>query len=253
MLADKDASEAKRSEAEAKVAEWSTKWGFTSAAVAEFFKILGEQNVPDERIPARLIEVATHFAQTRDALAALEPDDPKAAALATSAKQALDGGRLAEADRLLDQAKEIELAALRQARELKQKAQQAEDRHALNAAKLVSGQGSIALTQLRYRDAAQHFKNAAELVPASLPDEVASYLHSQADALYREGEERGDNAALKQSIEVWRLVLDKRTRERVPLDWAMTQNNLGNALRSSASARAARRGWRRRSPPIARR
>ena len=94
---------------------------------------------------------------------------------------------------------------------------------------------------------------------------------------------------------------EERTRERVPLDWAMTQNNLGIALRSprrarerhgaaggggrrlsrgaggthpraraarlgddaeqsrhcaperSASARAARRGWRRRSPPIARR
>ena len=211
--------------------------GLHVAAVAEFFKIVGEQDVPDEKIPARLIEVATHFAQTRDVLAALEPDDPKAAALAASAKQALDGGRLAEADRLLDQAKEIELAALRQAREFKQKAQQAEDRHALNAAKLVSGQGSIALTQLRYRDAAQHFKNAAELVPASLPDEVASYLHSQAGALYREGDERGDNAALKQSIEVWRLVLDKRTRERVPLDWAVTQNNLGNALRTAWRAR----------------
>ena len=28
----------------------------------------------------------------------------------------------------------------------------------------------------------------------------------------------------------YRLALEERTRERVPLDWAMTQNNLGNAL-----------------------
>jgi tetratricopeptide (TPR) repeat protein len=27
-----------------------------------------------------------------------------------------------------------------------------------------------------------------------------------------------------------RVALEERTRERVPLDWAMTQNNLGNAL-----------------------
>jgi hypothetical protein len=27
-----------------------------------------------------------------------------------------------------------------------------------------------------------------------------------------------------------RLALEERTRERVPLDWAMTQNNLGTAL-----------------------
>ena len=82
---------------------------------------------------------------------------------------------------------------------------------------------------------------------------MANYLHSQADALYREGDERGDNAALKQSIEIWRLVLDKRTRERAPLDWAETQDNLGAALWSLGERRAARRGWRRRSKSIARR
>jgi len=110
----------------------ATKFGFTSSAVGEFFKILGEQNVPEEKVPTRLIEIASHFAQTRDELAALEPDDPHATELAHSAKQALESGRLAEADALLDQAKEGELAALRQAHELKQKAQEAEDRHALN-------------------------------------------------------------------------------------------------------------------------
>ena len=28
----------------------------------------------------------------------------------------------------------------------------------------------------------------------------------------------------------YRAALEERTRERLPLDWAMTQNNLGNAL-----------------------
>jgi tetratricopeptide (TPR) repeat protein len=59
---------------------------------------------------------------------------------------------------------------------------------------------------------------------------VTPRLARQADALYREGDERGDNAALKQSIETWHLVLQQRPRDRVPLDWAMTQMNLGNAL-----------------------
>jgi tetratricopeptide (TPR) repeat protein len=241
-LSDKDASEEHRRQAEAKAAELATKLGFTSAAVVEFFKILGEQSVPDEKVPVRLIDVATHFAQTRDELAALEPDDPHAAELTRSAKGALDSGRLTEADALLDQAKEGELAALRQARELKQKAQEAEDRHALNAAKLLAGRGNIALTQLRYRDAAEHFRQASSLVPAGHPDETAGYLDSQADALYREGDERGDNAALERSIETWHLVLQQRPRDRVPLQWATTQNNLGIALsrlggRESGTAR----------------
>jgi hypothetical protein len=52
--------------AETKAAELAQKLGFTASAVAEFFKILGEQNVPEEKIPARLTEIATHFTQTRD-------------------------------------------------------------------------------------------------------------------------------------------------------------------------------------------
>src|SRR6516162_7312859 len=100
------------------------------------------------------------------------------------------------------------------------------------AAKLTAGRGNIALTQLRYIDAADRFKEAAAYVPTGHPDEKAGYLDSQADALYRQGDEKGDNAALKQSIEIWHLVLAERTRERVPLDWASTQTNLGNALRT---------------------
>ena len=33
-----------------------------------------------------------------------------------------------------------------------------------------------------------------------------------------------------QAEEAYRAALEELTRERVPLDWAMTQNNLGNAL-----------------------
>ncbi len=233
IFADQMAATAEaRAKAEAKAAELAQQLGFTSSAVGEFFKILGEQNVSAEKIPARLIEVATHFAQTRDELAALEPDDPQAAALVRSAKQALETGRLAEADDLLNRAKEAELAAFRQAREFEQKAREAMDRHALNAAKLLAGRGDIALTQLRYPDAAQHFKQAAALVPAGHSDETANYLQNEADAAYRQGDEQGDNNYLKQSIEIWHVVLQYRTRDRIPTGWAMTQTNLGNALES---------------------
>jgi tetratricopeptide (TPR) repeat protein len=219
-----------RVRAEAKAADLAQKLGFTSSAVAEFFTILGEQNVPEEKIPARLIEIATHFAQTRDELAALEPDDPQAAKLANLAKQALDAGRLTEADKLLDQAKDAELAAFRQARELAQKAQEAADRHALTAAKLLASRGNIALTQLHYADAAGAFKEAATLVPPGHLDVTADLLDNESGALYRQGDERGDNTALKQSVEIWHVVLGYRTRDRRPLDWAMTETNLGAAL-----------------------
>jgi tetratricopeptide (TPR) repeat protein len=174
------------------------------------------------------------ISQTRGELAALTPDDPHAAELARSAREAFDSGRLTEPDALLDRAKEAVLGALRQAHQLKQKAQEAEERHALNAAKLLGGRGNIALTQLRYVDAAEHFKQAASLVPSGNPDETAAYFQEQAFALYRQGGERGDNAALEQSVEIWRHILQYRSRDRVPLDWAATQVNLGAALEELA-------------------
>jgi tetratricopeptide (TPR) repeat protein len=39
-------------------------------------------------------------------------------------------------------------------------------------------------------------------------------------------------ARLEEAVDAFRDALKERTRERVPLDWAMTQNNLGNALQT---------------------
>jgi tetratricopeptide (TPR) repeat protein len=128
--------------------------------------------------------------------------------------------RLAEADTLLDLAGKAELAAF----------QKAKERHALRAAKLLAGRGEIALRQGRYSDSVEHFKEAAALVPDGHPAQSADYLGRQAEALYREGCERGDNSALNRSIETWRIVLQYRPRDRVPLDWAATQHGLGNVL-----------------------
>ena len=44
----------------------------------------------------------------------------------------------------------------------------------------------------------------------------------------------------------FREALQELTRERVPPDWAVAQNNLGNALRCWGYARVGRRGWRKR-------
>jgi tetratricopeptide (TPR) repeat protein len=46
------------------------------------------------------------------------------------------------------------------------------------------------------------------------------------------GEQAGDNLALEEAEAAYRAALEERTRDRVPLDWAMTQNALGNALQA---------------------
>jgi hypothetical protein len=44
------------------------------------------------------------------------------------------------------------------------------------------------------------------------------------------GERESGTARLEQAVTAYRKALEERTQQRVPLDWAMTQNNLGQAL-----------------------
>jgi hypothetical protein len=72
-------------------------------------------------------------------------------------------------------------------------------------------------------------------------------------ALSTIGDQAGDNKALTEAVAAYRAALEERTRDRVPLDWAQTQNNLGIALwtlgeRESGTRRLEDPCW-----PIARR
>ena len=56
------------------------------------------------------------------------------------------------------------------------------------------------------------------------------------------GERESATARLEEAVAAYRAALEEYTRERAPLDWATTQNNLGNALwalgaRESGTAR----------------
>jgi hypothetical protein len=41
---------------------------------------------------------------------------------------------------------------------------------------------------------------------------------------------RFGTARLEEAVAAYRAALEEQARDRVPLDWAATQNNLGNAL-----------------------
>src|SRR3974377_501800 len=83
--------------------------------------------------------------------------------------------------------------------------------HYLEAARLfqeagtpVPAGGGLAMTELHYLEAARLFKEAATLVPAGHEGERLNYLNAEANALYRQGDEFGDNAAALSAIERYR-------------------------------------------------
>ncbi|MBF0625458.1 MAG: tetratricopeptide repeat protein [Magnetococcales bacterium] len=84
---------------------------------------------------------------------------------------------------------------------------------------------------LRYRAAATLFADAARRAASVHETKELDSLHREAMAWQAQGNEFGDNPALETAIDRWRALLLRRPRQQVPLVWAMTQNNLGSALR----------------------
>ena len=198
------------------ITELEGKLGVSAGALKAFFRTLGEAEVPPERQEGKLVEIAERYKQLIAQVAAAPGDDPEVAKLKGEVKAALDAGQLERADDLLARVQAAQDAAL--------------ERRQLDAATTAAQRGEIALTRLRYRDAAEHFAAAARRVPPGHEQQSLAYLDREASALYRQGDEFGDNPALAEAIDRYQGLLKQRTRERVPLQWAMTQNNLGTAL-----------------------
>ena len=102
----------------------------------------------------------------------------------------------------------------------------------LGAASSTAAEGDVALTERNYSGRRSCSAKRLKMFPPVMQRVRGGILLRQADALYQQGDERGDNAALRSSIEVYQRALADYLRSQVPLDWAMTQNNLGIALRA---------------------
>jgi tetratricopeptide (TPR) repeat protein len=212
------------------IAELEAKLDLNQRQVRAALDILGEKDIPPERLAAKLVEIAERFKAFQAEALAQPGDDAKVAALKAEAQKAIEAGDLAKADALLAGV-ESEQRSMR-------------DRDAANLAETSGRRADIALARLQYSEAAHHFANAAAALPADSTHEEKriGYLASEADALYRQGDEFGDNDALRAAIKRCNRLISLNPRERVPLNWAMTQNNLGTVLstlggRQSGAAR----------------
>ena len=85
---------------------------------------------------------------------------------------------------------------------------------------------------MRYAEAATHFANAAAVFPpnSAYEDKRIGYLTREANALYRQGSELGENDALRGSIGRFKKLVEMTPRARVPRAWISIQNSLGVAL-----------------------
>ena len=178
-----------------KIVDISKTLGVTEEAAKTLLKIVGEDaNIPGDKLAEALSKVAGDYKRLQAQVAALNPDNPTARKLVDEAKPEIDAGHFARAHELLREATQAQIAAAQEARKLKEQAQQAEDAQMLGAAGSTAAEGDGALTERRYAEAAELFGQAAGYVPSGHTGEHGGYLQRQADALYRQGDERGDES-----------------------------------------------------------
>ena len=78
---------------------------------------------------------------------------------------------------------------------------------------------------------AEKLRTLVANLPASMgPDERGLLERSYAVAELAIGNQRGDSEALERAVAAYRDALNEFTQDRVPLEWARTQSNLGVAL-----------------------
>jgi tetratricopeptide (TPR) repeat protein len=97
---------------------------------------------------------------------------------------------------------------------------------------LLARRGWVACLQLRYHEAAAFYTRAAKAVAAFDQPSSCRYALAAAQALLDQGTRFGDSQALLAAFERYSFAAELAPRDRAPLDWATTQNGLGNALQT---------------------
>lgn len=169
------------------------------AQVVAFLKVAGEADVPPDGIAQALSEFAARYKELLAQVAAAPSSDPAIVTLKADARKALEDGDLDRADAILADVQAI------QDRAAAQQARQAVTTRAERAA--------IARANLQYPKAAALFAEAASRLPAGENEERLGYLVEEADVLYRQGDEFGDNRALELAADRYRALLRLHAHE----------------------------------------
>ena len=209
--------------------------GIPVAALAEVLRAFGEDEVGADpsHISERLLEWADQYLDLLGRLGRITPDDPRVGRLLQQATEPISSGKFDVAEARLSEAEAMASAASTGEQDLAGCTR-------ARAASIRADRAAIARLRLDYRAAAAHLAAAATMVQDTMS--AWRYRFQQAEALYNQGSEFGDNRALLEAISVYREALRCMFREQMPLDWAQTQNNLGAALaalgeRESGTAR----------------
>jgi hypothetical protein len=206
------------------VKEIGTRESVALPALTGIAQALLQSNAPSADFANRLAAKASDYREIEARLTRIGGGgDAAVGTLRAQAAHAVHAARYDLADRLLGQAEEIDLGAVRE------QVPNLDERKA-SAAETRAERGQIEELRCNYRAAAGHYAAAATCLPeADLPGRWRQVLH-QAEALARQEAEQGDKSALDEALNLHAYCLSLSPRERASKDWAFTQNFFGGLL-----------------------
>lgn len=199
--------------------------GVPMAALYGILNALGAKDVPED--PAQLEKLlksqAEKLKKMMEEREALTSDDPEIRRLSEAADKAIKEGAIETARKLLDEAvKRVEATA-----STVDAAEEAVKKKRLADAAVYARRGEASTLASAHLSSAQDFEKAFSLVEKWDDKLKWNYKNLQAEALRAHGYEKGDNAALKQSIAAYEQLFTFIASGKRNAEWARTRNNMG--------------------------
>jgi len=154
--------------------------GITEAALNQFFKELGRNNIPPEALDHELRDIAKNYLDLKAKLATFSSEDPEVAKLTQQARQAVEAVNFPLAERLFNEASQRDEQAA-------QHLQQVATVRLTSAAAAQAANGDLQVVQLNFVSAQAYYKKAMELLPQSDKEHRGQYLMSLGYSLQEAG------------------------------------------------------------------
>jgi len=223
-LAERGVAPAAAAPQAAEIARLSAENDLTRGAVETFLKDIGAAGAEPAEYAARFGQIAGRY---RALLAEAERRTNLPAAQEAErarARDAILAGDLDAAEAIL-RGLEARIAAVRREQ------QEVFEQSCRDEAGVKAERAALAKTRLRHREAAALYEEAAGLLGFDAEAAWARLMEAGI-ALYDQGAEFGENAALVEAIALYDRALVLAPRSTRARDWARTQNNLGIALQT---------------------
>ncbi|CAK8721319.1 hypothetical protein GMJAKD_10520 [Candidatus Electrothrix aarhusensis] len=155
---------------------YAEEFGVTKSALASFFRILEQEQVPAWELDSKLREIAMRHKELLERFNTISSDAPEVRNLKAQAKDAIEDGRFAEAEDLLAQARERDRLAVARMKENIAEQQTAVEKRQLSEAESCAEQAQLQEMQYRYAKAAEYWQEAASALPEGHKSEQAFCL-----------------------------------------------------------------------------